>query len=263
MDQALPRSIRLSLEQALDQWQHWRPAPAARPLPVRSLGAGRSNTSVLVGEGPRHWVVRIDGVRSERLGLNRDAEWRALENAAAAGLAPQPVYRNPALGVVVCSYLETSPETVDSIAGLARLLRSIQSLPAIKFRLDPLQRARRYLEVLGERELPAPLDEACAALQPTAHVLCHNDLLRANRVPTVDGLLALDWEYAAMGDPLFELAVIVEGDGLTEDEAQALHQAWLGEAPSEVAREQLLLQRSVYRELATLWERAMDVIKSG
>lgn len=262
MDEALPSAVRLSLEQALDQWHHWQPSPDSRPQRLRRLDAGRSNTSVLVGDGQRHWVVRIDGYRSERLGLSRDAEWRALANAAAAGLAPQPAYRNPALGITVCRYVETAVGAVDSIAGLGLLLRSIQALPAIKFRLDPLQRARRYLEVLGERELPPALTDACAALAPSPLTLCHNDLLRANRVATEDGLIALDWEYAAMGDPLFELAVIIEGDGLTEDEATALHQAWLGEPPGQDARQQLVLQRCVYRELGALWECAMDILKS-
>ncbi len=263
MDEALPSAVRLSLDQALDQWPQWRPPPAARPEALRGLDGGRSNRSVLVGDGQHHWVVRIDGFRSERMGLSRDAEWRALGNAAAAGLAPLPVYRNPTLGVTVCRYVETAAGAVDSLAALALLLRSIQALPAIKFRLDPLHRAQRYLEVLGERELPTALTRACAALAPAPPVLCHNDLLRDNRVATAGGLMALDWEYAAMGDPLFELAVIVEGDGLTEDEAQALHQAWLGAPPTESAEQQLALQRCIYRELTTLWERAMQVLKSA
>jgi hypothetical protein len=64
-----------------------------------------------------------------------------------------------------------------------------------------------------------------------------------------------------MGDPLFDLAVIIEGDGLTDDEAEALLEAWQDAAPDEESRERLAHQRTVYRELAALWERALPAVQ--
>ncbi len=263
MDETLPGAVRLTLTQALDQWQHWRSPPDNRPELDRLLGAGRSNTSVRVVDGNRYWVVRVDGFAAERMGLSREAEWRALQQAADASLAPQPTYRNPALGVIVCEYCEPQHGAADSLAGLAALLRGIHSLPPVKYRLDPLHRARTYLSVLGERELPVLLLEACERLEPVPLVLCHNDLLSANRLIFDNRMLALDWEYAAMGDPLFDLAVVIEGDDLTDDEADALHQAWLAETPQDQARNRLADQRIVYRELAALWERALPVLQEN
>lgn len=263
MDEALPGPVRLKLDQALDQFQHWQDAPTSRPELEEQLTGGRSNTSLCVGDGSRRWVIRIDGIDPVKLGLSRDAEWRALHNAHDAALAPRPVYRNPAIGVLVYEYCAVDTGTPDSLAALAHLLRSIHALPPIKYRLDPLQRARGYLTLLGERELPAALTEACEQLDNAPLVLCHNDLLCPNRLARDGRLLALDWEYVAMGDPLFDIAVIVEGDGLTDDEAKALHGAWLGDDPSEEAQRQLALQRTVYRELAALWERAMPTLQAS
>ena len=261
MDETLPGTVSLTLNQALDQWQHWRKPPHARPHLEAVLDAGRSNTSLKVGDGQRSWVVRIDGFPSERMGLSRDAEWRALQNAAAADLAPQPAYRNPALRVLVCEYCEARPGAISSLAEVAALLRNIHQLPAIKFRLDPLHRARAYLSVLGERELPDALLAACERLDPVPLTLCHNDLLRANRLMGKHHMLALDWEYAAMGDPLFDLAAVIEGDDMSDDEAKALHTAWLGDLPTAAEQTRLADQRRVYRELAALWARAMPVLQ--
>ena len=257
MVEALPGSVRLKAAEALKQWQHWRVRPAAKPQVIGLLSGGRSNTSLKVSDGQSAWVLRVDGVDPKRLGISRTAEWRTLDHAATSGLAPAPVYFNPSLGVLICEFCEPDVEATQTIDSLATLLRAIHTLPPVKLRLDPLQRARRYLEALGERELPTALVEACNALEPRTPVLCHNDLLAANRLASGGQWLAIDWEYVAMGDPLFDLAVIIEGDGLTEDAAQALHSAWLGDAPDTGEQDRLAQQRIVYRELAGLWERAM------
>ena len=209
--------------------------------------------------------MRLDGFDPLRMGLNRNVEWRALRQAATEGLAPAPVYRNPDLGALICDYREPDPSAVDSLAAVASLLRRIHALPPVKFRLDPLRRAWRYAGLCGRDALPIALLEALERLEvdPPSPVLCHNDLLTGNRLISEGRLLALDWEYAAMGDPLFDLAVIVEGDRLTEGEAAVLHEAWLGHAPAQAQVVRLADQRLVYRELAGLWEEAMSNLAGG
>lgn len=219
---------------------------------------GQSNTTIFVSDGQRRWVVRVDGFDPVKLGLSRSVEWRVLYKAAAAGLAPQPVYANPDIGVLICEYLKPDEDAEESLEATAKLLRDIHCLPPVRFQLDPLQRARRYLHMSGQSDLPASLLETCDALDRMEREqrLCHNDLLRANRLQHQGKVYALDWEYAAMGDPLFDLAAIVEGDALSEDGAAALHSAWLGHKPDENEQRHLALQRSVYRELEALWSAA-------
>ena len=257
MDPTLPHPVRLNLERTLAQWRHWSPAPAREPTVIEALTAGRSNTSVTVGDGEGQWVVRIDGMDPAQLGLHRNAEWRCLMNAAAAGLSPQPVYRNPDLGVLVCEYHAPDGHPPTGLEAVAALLREIHRLPAIHHRLDPLARGRLYTGLAGGGGLPAELVQACDRLQetPASLCLCHNDLLRANRLSSGGEMLALDWEYAAMGDPLFDLAVVIEGDGLDEAAALALHGEWLQRLPTPVEKRRLADQRQVYRSLAELWER--------
>jgi aminoglycoside phosphotransferase (APT) family kinase protein len=265
MDPTLPQPVRLSLERALALWRRWSPAPAREPAAIEVLGGGRSNTSVRVGDGERQWVVRIDGIDPARLGLSRNAEWRCLANASGAGLAPRAVYRNPELAVLVCEYqlpdeqerISTPPGVLEEPEAVAELLRRIHMLPAIRHRLDPLARARRYLRLAGHGELPVGLVRACDRLaqSPASPRLCHNDPLRPNRLFSGGRLLALDWEYAAMGDPLFDLAAVIEGDGLCERDARTLHEAWSRRSPDRAEQRRLADQREVYLGLSELWER--------
>ena len=96
---ALPRNIQLKLEQTLAQWSQWHCSPALQRAPdvVRVLTPGISNFSVLV-TSRQHFVVRIDGLNPSAHGLSRATEWRTLEAAHNAGLAPCPRYFNPGTG---------------------------------------------------------------------------------------------------------------------------------------------------------------------
>jgi hypothetical protein len=229
---------------------------------VQRLSGGDVNCSVLVADGLRQWVVRLDGLDPGSIGLSRDAEWRALHKAAENGIAPEPVYRNPQLGALVCTYHAPDSGAIDSIAAVAALLRKIHALPPVKYRLDPMQRARRYADIAGNEGLPETLLEPLERLSstPVELTLCHNDLLSANRLWSEGRLLALDWEYVACGDPLFDLAAIIEGDGLTDEEACALLEAWQTGEPTPETEARLRDQRSVYRELSTLWENAVTAL---
>ena len=98
--------------------------------------------------------------------------------------------------------------------------------------------------------------QACDRLQTEAVAcLCHNDLLRENRLQRDGRLMAIDWEYTAMGDPWFDLAVICEGDGLTDAQCRQLSEAYLQAAPAAEHRQRLQDNRVAYRYLTKLWLR--------
>ena len=229
------------------------------------LGGGTSHTSILVSSGGQGWVVRLDGVEPEKLGLSRSAEWRAAKAAAARGIAPTPVYRNSQLGAWVSRHIEAEQVGADEITALAALLRDIHALPAIRLRLNPLRRALRYQTILGASALPRSLSAYCRQLSanPPAPVLCHNDLLAANRLWSAGRQLALDWEYVAMGDPLFDLAVCIEGDNLAAPQVERLLVEYLQREPCAAEQQRLALQRRVYCELAILWRRAYDQLTTA
>ena len=229
MAATLPQAVRLRLEQALGQWHQWQcqpPLPGA-PHIERRLTTGHSNWSVLVAAAERRFVVRIDGTPPAANGIRRQSEWRALQAAHGAGLAPAPRYLNPDLGALVCDYLPPDATQAVNMRDLAQLLRRIHQLPARHQRLHLAERLARY-ETLLARHQPQQWQrlQPCGATvrrqlqlcvaQAQATVLCHNDLLHANRLYSGGRLYALDWEYAAMASPWHELAVITCGDDLQE-----------------------------------------------
>jgi len=262
---SLPPNIQLKLEQTLHQWRQWRCEPplSHRPKIVSRFSSGLSNYSVLV-EAEQHFVVRIDGSHVATNGLSRASEWRCLKNAHKAGLAPHPRYFNPELGVLVCDFLHKDNFHTPSATETATLLRKIHSLPALHHRLDVRDRILGYEGQLAhhKRALPQIMTACRSAVLATVgnqiqlnepQVLCHNDLLAANRVCSDGMLRAIDWEYCAMGSAWFDLAVIVIGDELDKPREQALLKAYLQRIAT--AEEELKLMRYclIYRYLELLW----------
>jgi thiamine kinase-like enzyme len=262
---SLPGNIRLRLERTLAQWRHWdcEPVLPAPPGTLALLGAGLSNVSVLVEAG-RRFVVRIDGIDPAAHSLSRQGEWHSLGAASLAGLAPQPRYFNPELGSLVCDYLEPDPRQPLLIADIAQLLRRIHQLPPRHQRLDLPERLLGYEKRLAQRtparaqhlgcyqtavraKLASALEVRCQAVH------CHHDLLRANRLYSGGRLFALDWEYSAMGNPWYDLAVVMAGDSLSAQDADLLLETYLGR-PAEAAERRLVTSFGcVYRYLEVMW----------
>lgn len=267
---ALPRKTQLTLEQTLAQWPHWHCTPALSKPPrvVTLLTSGISNFSVLVESG-QQFVVRIDRLSPASNGLSRQTEWRTLEHAHKAGLAPQPRYFNPDLGSLVCDYLEPDTTKQSDIADTGQLLRAIHQLPARHHRLHLTERILRYEKQLEHRQRPLSgelltyRDPVMALLQKTGQqpgetVLCHNDLLRANRIYHRGKLWALDWEYCAMGNPWYDIAVVVNGDSLTAGATATLLNTYLGRKPRDEEIFKLHQYSVIYRYLELLWYLALD-----
>jgi thiamine kinase-like enzyme len=269
VEPVLPRAIQLKLEQTLAQWPQWQcSAPASAPRVVRVLTPGVSNHSVLVDAGALY-VVRIDGLNPSAHGLCRQSEWRTLAAAYEAGLAPGPRYFNPDLGSLVCDYLEPDPARQTDNAEVGRLLRAIHQLPSRHHRLDLAERILRYEKQLEHRQRRSGAAlQGChdavidllreVAASPSQTVLCHNDLLRANRIYSGGTLYALDWEYCAMGNPWYDIAVVTNGDSLTERETELLLTAYLGRMPDTQERHSLYQFSCIYRYLELIWYLALE-----
>jgi len=185
----------------------------------RPLAGGLASNSWLVEDRGNVMVVRIDTPLARKLNLDRVAELGVLETVSAAGIGPEVVWADPVAGLLVTRYI---PETVwcekdvhdaSRLQNLTATLKRLHGLPAAGPVFDPAQAAHAYAREIGKRpalELAEKAAELASwLLEPgQRHALCHNDLVHMNIVGS-DPVRLIDWEYAAVGDPLFDLAVVV------------------------------------------------------
>ena len=70
-----------------------------------------------------------------------------------------------------------------------------------------------------------------AALPLTEPVPCHNDLLPANLLSVPAGVMLVDWEYAGMGHPLFDLGNLAVNNEFDDPAEERLLETYLGAPP--------------------------------
>lgn len=265
----LPNDIQFKLTQVLGQWRQWRCDPPLLDAPVidSRLTQGISNFSVRVSSVDRAFVIRLDGVNPTLNGLNRQAEWRILQLAATAKLAPPPLYYNPDLGCLVCEYLPHDACQPTHLVDVAKLLRGIHALPVVHHRLNLGERFLRYEKMVARQKHPTGLAllgyseqvgriREKASQRDSLSVLCHNDLNASNQLYSYGQLWALDWEYSAMGSPWFDLATTALGLELNDTQTAELLALYL-QRPAEPEQLELLEDYAVlgqYMEL--LWHLA-------
>ena len=229
METELPTTINKQLKLTLAQYRMWNTdAPVTKePNVIKRLSGGLSNYSFLV-EAEQKFVLRIDGIDATALGLSRHSEWILLHRVAQAGLAPTPRYYNPDIKTLVVDYLVPEPNRNASPEDMATFFKHLHSIPPIRFKLDLLQRIRRYEHHVARhfRGIKRTLKPFVKRLEKylelinrdrTPATLCHNDLNPSNRLFFKSSLWALDWEYAASGNPWFDIAVAFCNDELANE----------------------------------------------
>lgn len=249
----------LTLEEAIARVPGWdRPG-----LQVTPLGGGITNHNFRIDVDGESFVLRLVGDNTDLLGIDREVEYAANQAAAAVGVAPEVVFFLRPEGCLVTRFIEGRPiETAEigkpeMIARVARALRTVHALPAVRGTFSPFRVVEHYADLARQHKVRLPesfdrlhrhLNEILAHLPAWSPCLCHNDLLNANFLD--DGALRiLDWEYAGMGDLFFDLANFSRNHDFSEAQDVLLLQAYLGQAtPGRAARLRLMRVASDMRE---------------
>jgi thiamine kinase-like enzyme len=205
-----------------------------RDARVEPLGGGITNRNFKVSVDGEAFVLRIGGKDTDLLGIDRHAEHAASRIAAELGLAPEVVAFVEPEGYLVTRYVEGEVGRVD-LEQVGRALRRLHGGPAFPARFDSFRVVEVYRATALERgvAVPAAYDRAKevaeaierrrAGVSPRP---CHNDLLNANFIDDGRRSWIVDWEYAGMGDPFFDLGNFAVNHELDEDGERRLLAAY-------------------------------------
>ena len=245
---------------------------------VSILTAGITNRNYLLECGGERVVVRVFGSDTEFLGIDRVAEDVAARAAAQAGVGPPVVAFLPDDGCLITRFVDGAPvrvedlERSDVIAAVARSVRTVHACAPIPSAFPVFRIVEDYAALARERgvqppgayteahELALRIEDALGD-SPMPLTTCHNDLLNANFLLDEGHVWILDYEYAGMGDPFFDLGNLSINNGLSPTAQEMLLRAYFGEA-HEGHRARLGLMRLMSDLREAMWGVVQQALSS-
>ena len=212
-----------------------------RATRIEPLGGGITNHNFKVSVDDDEYVIRIGGKDTELLGIERRAEHEAAQCAAVVGTGPEVVAFLDEEGVLVTRFVAGEPvpperlRTPGGLALVAAALKPFHGGAPISATFDSFRVVETYAATAREHGIEIPAAHAAAqelagrverALGARRAVPCHNDLLNANFILDGDRLWIVDWEYAGMGDPYFDLGNFAVNHELDEEGERTLLAAY-------------------------------------
>jgi thiamine kinase-like enzyme len=257
------------------------PELAGTELTLTALSGGITNRNFLVEAAGRsdRYVIRLAGNDTHLLGISREVEHAATVAAAGVGVGPEVTAFIRPEGYLVTRFIEGSavpddvvhqPETIERVAGS---LRRIHDGPAIPGLFVPLRIVEAYRALALARGVAIPaayelaaaigrrIELACLA-NPVELRPCHNDLLNANFIDDGERIRIVDWEYAGMGDPVFDLGNFSINHELSPDEDSILLGAYDGPGPTS-DRGARLARLTLMRTVSDFREAMWGVLQQG
>lgn len=239
---------------------------------VRLLEGGITNRNYRVNFGGTDYVVRLPGKDTTLLRIDRDAERLATRAASELGLCPKVaamLERPPCLVTCFVQSRWMTPEELHQPAAITEIAHGLRSfhrcglsLPTV-FSVAEITSA--YAETAARLGTARPagfehglsiatrVAEAVGAHPEHRRLPCHNDLLPANFLHDGERILLVDWEYAGMGDPWFDLGNFAANNELGDDHEELLLEAYFGEPATERRRAALKLFRLVSDFREAMW----------
>jgi thiamine kinase-like enzyme len=263
-DEVLRGSLRDELVAALQRV----PEVAGRELTLSALSGGITNRNYLVSAAgmAERYVLRLAGNDTHLLGISREVEHAATVAAAGVGVGPEVAAFIRPEGYLVTRFIvgvavdDVAVHTTETLRRVADSIRRVHDGPAIPGLFIPYRIVEAYRALALARGVTIPPEyelaqaiarriELALLQAPIEMRPCHNDLLNANFIDDGQRIRIVDWEYAGMGDPFFDLGNFSINHELAPEEDTILLAAYEGAVrPDRAARLELMRVMSDFRE---------------
>jgi thiamine kinase-like enzyme len=244
-------------------------ASAGEPA-IERIG-GLTNRNYKVTLGTERYVLRLAGAGTSEY-IDRAAEAHNARVAAAAGVNAEVLHLDVEDGAMLARYIDDSLTMSEAaFKDLARVERAAHAFRRMhRFpqpftgRFDVFAQIDEYLALLrrnnaripdGYEALQKEADAARRVLseRPAALAPCHNDPLAENFLDAPGRMYLVDWEYAGMNDPMWDLGDLSVEAGFGPDQDEALLRAYFEGAPPTAQRGRMVLAKGLCDLVWTLW----------
>ena len=220
---------------------------------VMRLEGGMSNYTYVVEALGKKYTYRVPGKFAEKF-VDRVDEWHNIQEVDKLGLNNVTTYVEILSGEKLAEYVEgTIMSTTDVVSYNEMSVKALKKIHGsdLKFkdynafgRLDDDERYCRETGFTHPQEyldLRAKLEELRKQYVSVTLVPCHCDYQPTNLVISGNKLYVLDWEFAGMNDPFYDIACYGNAGF---DKALALLECYVGHKPTEDELHRLYFHRA-------------------
>lgn len=217
------------------------------------LEGGMSNYTYVVSAGDIKYTYRVPGKYAERF-VDRVEEQFHIQEVENAGFSDTHAYVEIPTGEKLAEYVDgtilTSTDIVSYNALSAKVLHQIHDSDMKFVDYDAFGRLAKYEEYCKEMNFTHPelytqlrqkLDQCREEIGEVQKVPCHCDYQPSNIVVNGDQVYVLDWEFAGMNDPLYDVACYANAGF---DKALSLLKAYVGHEPTKQEMQRLYFHRA-------------------
>lgn len=234
--------------------------------------AGLTNKNYKIVIGEKEYAVRVPGKGTEKY-LNRASEKMVSEKVSDLGINPKVTYFNEKTGLKIVEYIPEAKtlnantgKREENLAMVAEIFRKLhQSGEKFDDRFDVFEKITEYEEVLKDAEQPIIegynevkkevlqlKDDYLSLNVPLAP--CHIDPLTENFVKSGENnMYLIDWEYAGMNDPFWDVAAYIVETELSEAEEKIFLLEYFNGEIHEKDLRRLLMNKIFQDFLWTIW----------
>lgn len=230
---------------------------------------GMTNHTYHVVLNSGDYAIRLPGEGTEEI-INRDWEKKSTELACRLDIDTEILYFDVKTGVKIGKYIEAAQtmsverlreeENLKMVADILRTLHTCGEDTKVPF--DVFQIAGEYEELIKQNqgsfyddyeEVRTKVWNMKTSMSDAALVPCHNDPLCENWVRGKSRMYLIDWEYAGMNDPLWDVADIAIEAELDEAKEEFFLQEYFAGRVTDEDRKRYAANKVFIDFLWSLW----------
>ena len=210
------------------------------------LEGGLSNVSFAINNA---YVMRVPSSYVKPF-VNYRNEENILNVISSLKMSEKIVYFDSKNGIKISKYIHggfTYDETPsnEQIIMTAKAVKKLHRQKIkVKNYFSPLERLEHYRSYSLKEKLDQRYEKKIVRLmgsylEKEELILCHNDLVRGNLLYKFDDVVVIDWEYAGMNSPYFDIASFISENNLDEHQKELFLQSYFGSKLNNLKRKKV------------------------
>ncbi len=236
---------------------------------IKHLKIGMTNKSFVFKVNDKKYICRVPGEGTEKL-INREAEYLCYQAVIPLGITENIVFIDPKIGVKISEFeYDTRPADINNPEEIQRCISIIKKLHNSGimvphtfdiekeiFFYESLCRSQNAIHFEDYSLVSIKMSELLTMLKSMVipSVFCHIDPVCDNFLILPNGDIKLiDWEYAAMCDPLIDIAMFAIYSKFDPSQLETLIEYYFENGPSNDERLRIYIYVALGGFLWSLW----------